>query len=388
MAHRQHGRIGTGVIAIVICAAGCAPQVAPSPSGDLGAVWQPPPTAERRLTTAGWSAVDLATLPGMRDDEPVSAIEGRTLYGVLGAADGAHAFAYDLETGNLADLGAAVEGGGVTVEGVADGVLYGQGSDGNGVIRPLLLDVATGRYTLLPRTADEPVRAGEAGEGIVRAVDAGYAVGNWLDPGGRTTAFAYRIADSSLVDLSTIIGAGKASTTADVLEDGIVAGTFTEEDGSLFAYAYNLDTKVVSNLNRPPEGMSRPQPKAIRDGIVYGTGTRDDGSQATWSSPWAQVRLEALPDGHGRLMTITDDGRYLLGTMIKDGSAADPRSAWMIDRRTGERIDLGVLRSEEPGQYSAFAFDGTDELVLGRLVSVGANGANVDTVLWQLPLRQ
>ncbi len=388
--------------AIVFVVGGCAPATpvstaapsmlpVPSATPSTSAIPSATPTGgiQHVATSAGYTGVDVASLPGMRPDYPVAAVEGRILYGVLGTVDGTHAYAYDLDAHVLTDLGAAVAGGGVEVMGVTNGILYGQGSDVDGVIRPLVLDLATSRYTLVPYVTESP-RPADAPMGIVTATDGRYAVGSWTDQATQATrAFAYDLADGSVIDLARIVGAGKVSTTADAIEDGIVAGTFSEEDGSTYAYAYNLDTDVVSDLNRLPIGMSAPQPKVVHDGIVYGTGTvAADGSEATWSSPWAQAHVEALPGGEGRLRTITSDGRYLLGSMIDGRTATDePRPAWMLDLGTGERIDLGVLASDKPGKYSGYTFGGTDTLLVGRLIRlVDSTDMDIVTTLWDLPL--
>ena len=324
----------------------------PSATPSTSAIPSATPTGGIRhvVTTAGYTGVDVASLPGMRPDYPVAAVEGRTLYGVLGTIFGTHAYAYDLDTQVLSDLGAAVEGGGVEVIGVTNGILYGQGSDVDGVIRPLVLDLATRRYTLVPYVTESP-RPADTPMGIVTATDGRYAVGFWMDQATQATqAFAYDLAHDSVINLAATVGADKASTTADAIEDGIVAGTFTEDDGSTYAYAYNLDTDVVSNLNRLPAGMSAPQPEVVHDGIVYGSGTvAADGSQVTWFSPWAQADVEALPGGEGRVRTITSDGRYLLGSMI-DGrtprTSLGPRGCLTSGRARGSTSGCSRLTSQ------------------------------------------
>ena len=179
--------------AIVLVLGGCAPATpvstaapsmlpGPSATPSTSAIPSATPTGGIQYvgTTAGYTGVDVASLPGMRPDYPVAAVEGRILYGVLGTVDGTHAYAYVLDTHVLTDLGAAVEGGGVEVIGVTNGILYGQGSDVDGVIRPLVLDLSTGRYTLVPYVT-EPPRPADAPMGIVTATDGRYAVGYWTD---------------------------------------------------------------------------------------------------------------------------------------------------------------------------------------------------------------
>ncbi|WP_152648577.1 hypothetical protein [Streptacidiphilus anmyonensis] len=182
---------------------------------------------------------DLGTLDGSSE---ATGVAGDYVVGTsdLGGGGPTHGFAYDLRTRTLVDIG-TLGGSTTTVTGLSGRIAVGTSSlPGDQVSHAFAYDLRTGTMT------DLGSLAGPSGASSATAVSGATVVGDSALPDASGThGFAYNLRTRSMTDLGTL---GGSSSTANDVSGSVVVGQSRTAANAVSGYAYDLRTGARTDL--------------------------------------------------------------------------------------------------------------------------------------------
>ncbi|MFE6847103.1 hypothetical protein [Streptomyces sp. NPDC057686] len=234
-----------------------------------------------------YTVQDLGTLGGTRSK--ATAIDGRTVVGSsLTSGDATeHAFAYDLRTHTMTDLG-----------------------------------------TL-------------GGSSRATGVDGDYVVGESdLSADGPTHGFVYDLRTRRLVDIGTL--GGSSTDITGLNGDTVVGKSSLSGDAVTHAFAYSVRTRAMTDLGSLAGPSGNSAAAAVSGGIVVGSSSLPDTPASITHGFAYSLRTRTMTDLGtlgGRSSTANDiSGSTVVGQSRTAGNAL---TGYAYDLRTGIRTDLG-----------------------------------------------
>ncbi|WP_121257053.1 hypothetical protein [Nocardioides ferulae] len=275
---------------------------------------------------------DLGTLGG--ESSGATAIDGDTVVGWSDLAGGGqHAFAFDLEDGSMRDLG-ALDDGRYSVAADVDGEIVVGSSDGGGhSSRPFAFDLATGELTALAL-----LPGGSFGQAL--GVDGDLVVG-WSDvPDEGARAVVHDLSAGTVIPLETL--SGDDAGWAYAVDGGTVVGESLTTIASE-AFVYDVRTGSVRGLGLLLLG-DRSAAYAVDGGLVAGRAnvyTEDDAFY------WHAV---LRPVGRGSWSRLPEPaGSWSSEAHGIDASTGQTRVAGTLSTRDGDRAVLWTRQPEVTG---------------------------------------
>ena len=281
----------------------------------------------------------LGTLGGKFGTTPVDIDHGTVVGTGHTASEQEHAFAYDVATGTIRDLGTL---GGATSRaiGVSDGVVVGTSLTAAGFDHAFAYDLATG-------TMRDLGTLGGTGS-FATDVDAGVVVGRSFtaDPtaGNHTFVYDLRATVPGMRDL----GAGFPTA----VDDRVVVGNYTTPAGRPHAWAYDLAAATPARQDLGTLGGATSGANAVDAGVVVGSSqTAGHANRAfAYDLRAARPRMQDLgaPIG-GTSTAYSISGRYVVGIASRAGDHQDRAFAYDL-AGTRRMADLGQAGSnDQPG---------------------------------------
>ena len=300
----------------------------------------------------------LGSLGGRFGTTPVD-IDGGIVVGTgHTAAEDEHAFAYDVATGTIRDLGTL---GGATSRAIAvsDGVVVGTSLTTAGFDHAFAYDLATGVMRDL----------GDLGgtSSYATDVDAGVVVGRSFtaDPTSGNHTFVFDL--HSAVPVMRDLGAGYPVA----VRQGVVVGSYRTAAGPSHAWAYDLAAPGPARKDLGTLGGATSNATDVDAGVVVGSAqTAGHANRAfAYDLRAARPRMRDLgaPIG-GTSTAYSISGRYIVGVAYRAGDHQRRGFAYDLDG-TQRMVDLGQVGSNDnPG----LVVDGTIAVGTSYLTVSGA----------------
>lgn len=314
---------------------------------------QTPVSAAPAATPAATLTATARNIGTLGTTSSATAIDGPIVVGDSNKnASVVHAFAYDLNTSTMRDLGTL---GGTISHAVAvdDDIVVGQALTAGRSQHAFAYDLRTSTMRDLGTLGGSSSTATD--------VDGGLVVGNSFTTEGGQHAFAYDLTTGTMRDLGTL---GGRESAAIAVSSGVVTGTSVTATGESHAYAADLRLPTTTLRDLGTLGGDN----SVAFGIDANTVT---GRSATASGS-AHVFAHDLTTGAMRDLG-TLGGRYGAPAAVRAGvvvgqsvTAAGFGHAFAVEPGGASMRDLGGL-----GGYSSHANDVAGRLVVGSAVRAG-----------------